>query len=257
MNILFFAKPKKHTLECLKFLWEQNETILGVVICDRMRFETTDFYCFCKEKNIRIYDSDEIYTDIKELENKLDVIFVNTYPHLIKSELINVASKGAYNFHAAPLPEYRGVFGFNFVIYNMETQYGVTAHRLSEKFDEGDIVEVDRFNIDSASITVQELVSLAENHLLDLFKKTYFRIRKGEKIICQKQCDGKYYSRKDFEKLKEININDPEDIILRKIRAFWYPPYEGAYISLGGKKYYLNTEEMLRQLTKGAKIYER
>lgn len=256
MNSLFFTKPKANTFDCLKFLCKQEETILGVVIYDSFRFEGSDFFDFCKDKNIRIYNGNEVYSDIDVFKENLDVIYVNTYPMLIRSELINVVKKVAVNFHMAPLPEYRGVFGFNFAIYNQEKQYGVTAHKLSKQFDQGDIIEVDRFNIDSDRITVKELVELSEAHLLELFKRTYFKIKQDEKIDYLEQGEGKYYSRKEFEKLKKIKSTDTADIIKRKIRAFWYPPYEGAYIELDGERYSLATKELLNLYGGNEKNYE-
>lgn len=256
MNILFFTKPKSGTLECLKFLYKQGEKILGVVIYDSRRFEGGDFWNFCREKKIKIYDGDEIYLDSHRFEDKLDVIFVNTYPKLISSSLINMAKKGAVNFHAAPLPEYRGVFGFNFAIYNEEKRYGVTAHRLSGQFDRGDIIEVDRFDINPDSITVRELVDLSERHLIALFKKTFWRFRNNEKIDYLKQEEGRYYSRKDFEELKQIRDTDSADVIKRKIRAFWFPPYEGAYMVLQGEKFGLITEDIVRSYIESAGSHE-
>lgn len=256
MKSLFFTKPKANTFECLKFLCEQGETVLGVVIYDSPKYTRDSFCDFCREKHIRIYNGNEVYSDFSIFKESLDVIYVNTYPELIRSALIDIAKKGAFNFHTAPLPEYRGVFGFNFAIYNQEKQYGVTAHRLSNQFDRGDIIEVERFDINPDRITVKELVELSERHLFELFKRTYFRIKQGEKINYLKQETGKYYSRKDFEELKQIRDTDTAEIIRRKIRAFWYPPYEGAYIVLDGERYCLVTEEMLKLYDEGVKNYE-
>lgn len=239
-------------MECLEFLYEQGEEILGVVVYDSQKFKGGSFWNFCCEKKIKIYNGDEIYLDSGRFKDKLDVIFVNTYPKLIRTSLIDMARRGAVNFHAAPLPEYRGVFGFNFAIYNGENRYGVTAHRLSGRFDEGDIIEVDRFDIDPESITVRELVNLSERHLTALFQKTFLRIRNGEEISYLKQGEGKYYSRKDFEELKQIKDTDSADAIKRKIRAFWFPPYEGAYIVLQGEKFGLVTEDIVRSYIESA-----
>lgn len=255
MKSLFFTKPKTNTLKCLKFLCEQGETVLGVIIHDSPKYIGGSFCEFCRENNIRIYNGNEVYSEINTFKENLDVIYVNTYPELIRSDLIDSAKKGAVNFHMAPLPKYRGVFGYNFAIYNQEKQYGVTAHRLSNQFDRGDLIEVDMFDIYPDKITVKELVELSEEHLFELFKRTYYRIKRGEKINYLEQGEGKYYSRKDFENLKQIKESDTADIIRRKIRAFWYPPYEGAYIVLDGERYGLVTEELLNQYGESTKNY--
>ena len=219
--------------------------ICGVVIHDKDNYINTEFVDYCMKQNIVIYDGDDVYNHIDKYRDDLDAVFSNTYPQLIKDDVINLASKGGFNFHAAPLPEYKGVFGFNFAIYNREKEYGVTCHKLSNQFDKGDIVEVVRFTIDTKSITVKELVQKSEDYLFELFKKIYYILADGKPFDTVKQEGGHYYSRKYFEELKKINDTDSEEEIERKIRAFWYPPYEGAYTIINGKKYTLIDEKML------------
>ena len=248
MNILFFTKPKEHTLDCVKFLVEVGATICGIVIYHKEDYLETEFMRFCCSKKIAIYDGEDIYNHIEEFEGKLDVVFCNTYPKLINKAIVDIAKIGGYNFHAAPLPEYKGVFGFNFAIYNGERQYGVTCHELTEKFDDGNIVEVMRFDIDPENITVKELVSKSEKQLFILFKKIFFLLASESVLESIPQTNGTYYSRNQFEKIKRINETDSQIEIERKIRAFWYPPYEGAYILLDGKKYTIVDEKMLLRI---------
>lgn len=49
------------TLECIKFLHEHGENLYGVVIYDKKRFTGSEFFVFCEENNIRIFEGDEIY----------------------------------------------------------------------------------------------------------------------------------------------------------------------------------------------------
>ena len=51
-----------------------------------------------------------------------------------------------------------------------------------------------------------------------------------------------------MEDTKKIDINDKIENIDKKIRAFWFPPYTGAYIEIKGKKYTLLNEEMLKKI---------
>ena len=39
-----------------------------------------------------------------------------------------------------------------------------------------------------------------------------------------------------------------EEDLDTKIRAFWFPPYDGAYVEINGKKYTLVNEEILKTL---------
>lgn len=51
-----------------------------------------------------------------------------------------------------------------------------------------------------------------------------------------------------FEKLKQINLDNQDENIDEKIKAFWYPPFEPAYIKNNEKKYYLLTEEIYKNI---------
>ena len=57
-------------------------------------------------------------------------------------------------------------------------------------------------------------------------------------------------SRRDFEGLRRIKPSDLPDEIDRKIRAFWCPPYNGAYIELQGKEFTLVNDEVLKEIGK-------
>lgn len=245
MKVLFFTKPKKHTLDCVKFLVEAGAEIYGIVIYGKDNFQNTEFVKYCKSQNLPVYDGEDIYNYLEEIDGKVDVIFCNTYPKLIRSELLKCSKLGGYNFHMAPLPEYKGVFGFNFAIYNGETKYGVTCHKLSDDFDQGDIVKVQYFDIDPECITVKKLVNKAEEETLLLFKNIYDALDAGETLQGVPQKGGHYYSRKEFIELRKIKENDSKEEIARKIKAFWYPPYEGAYICINGIRYTLVDEKTL------------
>ena len=248
MNVLFFTKPKKHTLECIKFLVEVGAEICGVVIYNKDSYLETDFVKYCASKNLAIYDGEDVYNHIDDFRDNLDVVFCNTYPKLIKNEILDMAKEGGFNFHMAPLPEYKGVFGFNFAIYNEERKYGVTCHKLSEQFDEGELIKVVYFEIDAKNITVMELVKESEKQTLELFKQIYYALEAGESLKGIPQEGGCYYSRRKFEELKRISEGDSEAEIERKIRAFWYPPYEGAYTVINGKKYTVVDEKILSRM---------
>ena len=56
---------------------------------------------------------------------------------------------------------------------------------------------------------------------------------------------GRYLSRKEMEEMKRINPGDDVDT---KIRAFWFPPYDGAYVELDGKRYTLVNRKILEEL---------
>jgi len=55
----------------------------------------------------------------------------------------------AVNFHPAP-PAYPGVGAASLALYDMCKTYGVTAHRMTDKYDAGQILRVRSFSIDNS-----------------------------------------------------------------------------------------------------------
>ena len=249
MKSILFTKPKEMTLKCLKFLFEEKEEILAVVIPNKEQYLETEFFNYCLRNNIKIYSDSEIYENIN-LFQEIEIIYSNTYPYIIKNEIIKKATKKAINFHSAPLPEYRGVFGYNFAFLNKETEYGVSVHELNDNFDMGDIIEVLKFPYDFKNGNLKELVKLTDEYLFQLFRKTYYRLKNNENfdVVEQIKENGKYYSRKMFEKSKQINLENQDENIDEKIKAFWYPPFEPEYIKKNEKKYYLLTEKIYKSI---------
>lgn len=225
----------------------QNCTELVVVFTEDVRNDTSGFVSYCNEHDIKILKHDDI-KEYVQINTGWDVIISNLYSRKIENHILKIADKIAMNIHPAPLPEYRGVFGYNFAILNGDTEYGVTAHKLSEKFDRGDIIEVERFTYNCGNGWLDELVPMAEEHMYHLLTKVMTKIINDENLTLTKQGNGNYYSLSDFENAKRISLNDNKLDIDKKIRAFWYPPYEGAFIEMNGQKYSLVNDDVLHHM---------
>ena len=86
---------------------------------------------------------------------------------------------------------------------------------------------------------------------MELYKSVMLDVIEKGRLECapQKKEDGTYISKKemiDMMKIDLINIEN-EDLDL-KIRAFWFPPYDGAGFELNGKFYSLVNREVLKSL---------
>lgn len=250
MRSVFFTKPKDLSLRCLRLLIEKKDDVRAVVLSGKDQYEDSELCQLARENEIPIID----YADCDEFfeaeGDNIEMIWCSTFPKKIKQEWIDKATKAAVNFHAAPLPDYRGVFGFNFAFLNGEREFGVTAHLLSGDFDTGDIIEVDRFPFNPETDYVKDLVSDSELHIVQLFGRLHERYANDETIdaVPQDLSRGAYYNRQQFEDSKRILPTDSEDEIKRKVRAFWYPPYEGAYVEIGDMKLPVVTKEILDEL---------
>lgn len=149
---------------------------------------------------------------ISEVE-PADAVFSVLYPRRLP--------EGCINFHPAPLPGYRGFAPYTFGILNRETKWGVTAHYTDDGIDTGDIIMRQEFDIDPDMETAESLRRKSHMHLYFLFEKVLDNI---DNLPRNKQGKGRYYSRKDFE--RERQLKEGDDIVL-KTKAFFCPPYPG------------------------------
>ena len=85
-----------------------------------------------------------------------------------------------------------------------------------------------------------------------MFRELLIKILNGEALPRCKQdlTKGHYFSRKELDSFKDIsNLNSTEEID-KRIHALWLPPYHGASIMIGGKRYSIVDDELLKQLGK-------
>ncbi len=125
--------------------------------------------------------------------------------------------KYAVNFHPSPLPEGRGPYPLVRAILEDRSSWAVTCHQINEKFDQGDILDVENFPIDpdechdSLRLKVAMAASrLAERVALGFESKWQSAVPQGT---------GSYWPRWS-EQDRAINFNQPVKIIMRQIRAF-------------------------------------
>jgi len=84
----------------------------------------------------------------------------------VPKSLLDRASEAAINFHPGP-PEYPGGGCTNHALLNHERTYGVTAHIMNEKIDDGNILKVARFPV-YVGDNITSLLGRTHLKLLDL-----------------------------------------------------------------------------------------
>ncbi len=172
------------------------------------------------------------------------------YWRVIKNPILDLPKNGIINFHPAPLPEYKGTAGYNLAILDQKTEWAATAHYVDKEIDTGRIIDKFSFSIDPEQDTAQTLEAKTQPFLLSLYKKIMKKILQNRTLETVENIGGNYVSRREMEQLKELKSDDDWD---RKIRAFWFPPYTGAFIEKNGNKYTVINQKILRDLTpKGA-----
>ncbi len=180
-------------------------------------------------------------------ELSFDIGLSVLYWRKLRPPLIDAARDGIINFHPAPLPQYKGVGGYNLAILEALDEWAVSAHYVDEEIDTGRIIQVDRFAIDPKTETAQSLERVSMHHLAALIADVWSRYADNpESLPTSPNIGGRYLSRAELEGLKKIDPAD--DDIERKIRAFWFPPYDGAYIEIDGQPYTLVNRQILHDL---------
>ena len=240
MKVLYFTKSKKYTCKALEYMIREH-TVVGVVCKNMQIMHGTKMEQICIENQIDLYDNEQLYRKIEQNTlPDIDLAVSNTFGRLIKPSFISCVNGNCINLHGAVLPDYKGLFTYNHGLMNEEKEWGVTAHYVNEKFDEGEIIEIKKFPINAKEISVQELEEETQKIAYELTVDLLGRWKTEGRLPSYPQpVGGRYYSREDFETAKKILLTDSADEVTKKVHAFWCPPYEGAYIEIDGVHFQL------------------
>lgn len=175
-----------------------------------------------------------LQTELPRTE-KVDFVISYMYRKLVRSDVISLATRGAVNFHAGPLPRFGGWAFYNLAILEGSAEYGCTCHYMDDSFDTGPLLQVNTFPIDPLEQTAVSLERLAQREMVRLFVDFMALAESGNTLPCipQNPQEMRYLSKAEFLKLKEIPAGSDQETIDRYARAFWYPPYDCAYIVAG------------------------
>jgi methionyl-tRNA formyltransferase len=240
MRFVFMGKSKRSAVRALDLLVERGAEVAAVVAPepDRWTREPQRLDLAARRHGLPL-------AAVEELEGEVDVVISFLYWRLIREPLLSLGRIGCLNFHPAPLPDLRGVGGYNVAVLEGLGEWGVSCHFVDEQLDTGDLVEVERFEIDPDAHTAFSLDLLSGERLVDLFGRVIDRLLAGEELPREPQGPGRYVSREDFEALRVVRPGDDLD---RKLRAFWYPPYPGAVVDVNGRRLTLVDEGLLEEV---------
>ncbi|PYB77093.1 formyltransferase family protein [Rhizobium wuzhouense] len=244
MKVLF-AGRKSVSADLLTALsaMEQVE-VVGVLTDNHLAVSPTSRVA--EALSVPILDFKQTLEKADSGELEFDLVLSVLYWRRMRGGLLSNARLGAINFHPAPLPEYKGTAGYNLAILDGLSEWGVTAHYMDEHIDTGEIIEVDRFVIDQEAETVRSLELVCMKRIHEQFLRVVgATVATDARLPTSANKGGRYVSRVEMEAMKEIQ---PGDDVARKIRAFWYPPYDGAFVTINGERYSLVDRTLLQQL---------
>ena len=174
--------------------------------------------------------------EVLEAANRFqpDLILSMYYRHILPEELLNLAPRGALNFHPALLPRHRGCFSAVWAILEGDHDTGVTCHRMVPAVDAGEIVDqvaVPIHSTDTALSLYYRLVDAA----VDLFECVVRRSEQAELRGRPQQGEASYH-RREVPYGGLIDPSWPRDRIERFIRAMDFPPYPPASVEVDGTR---------------------
>lgn len=97
----------------------------------------------CAEHGLPVYSPEDVnhplwVEHIKGLAPQ--ALFSFYYRHMLKQEILDIPSAGAFNLHGSLLPAYRGRAPINWCLVNGEQLTGITLHQMTMQPDAGAIV---------------------------------------------------------------------------------------------------------------------
>ncbi|WP_333609557.1 formyltransferase family protein [Arsukibacterium sp.] len=167
---------------------------------------------------------------------RADYVISYMFRHRVLPETLGLAVKAALNFHAGPLPEFGGWAFYNVAILEGVQEYGCTCHHMDSTFDTGPIVRVRKFPVNCEQETAFSLERKTQREMIILWQQILDLLETGESLACEPQDPARmrYMNKATFMALKRIPDDADAETIERIARAFFYPPYDLAYLVHNG-----------------------
>lgn len=244
INVLFMGRKPVAAKALTWLLLRDDVAVIGVITDSHLAVSPTSDVA--REAGIPIFERETVEEKVMDGTLYVDLALSILYWQKIRQPLLENCPKGVVNFHPAPLPEYKGTAGYNLAILEGLSKWAVSAHYVDEGIDTGEIIEVRDFLLDQERETARSLEAKSQPELLSQFKYVTSRLLESEdRLPTVPNGTGRYVSRAQMEAMKEVKEGDDVE---RKIRAFWFPPYDGAYKMVGGVKCTLINRSILESL---------
>lgn len=224
MKTIFFGTPEA-AVPFLQFLAKQSEVIAVVTRPDKpaergQHLHQSPVKIFAEEKKIPILQPTALKDPnfLAQISNlKAEAGIVVAYGRILPPEVIRLFPSGIYNIHFSLLPHLRGAAPIQWSILRGDSKTGVTAFRISESLDTGNILVQKSLEIspnDNAVTLEDNLVALG----LTVLDETLRLIKKGE-ITGQPQTGEPTNAPLLKKEQAKIDWNKPTEEIAMQVRA--------------------------------------
>ncbi len=185
----------------------QSGLVAAVGITDRVSEVQLLVKQLCMQRKIPVQQfakknfNSDVYAWL--MQHQPDVVLVKTFPWLIPSECLSFPKHGFINFHYAPLPEWRGSNPLFWMIRNRSAIAGVSVHRMTEKFDQGEILLSQQFSLSPETTFGMLSTQLA-----------YAGVELTGKLLQGLTTNTLKYSPQDHDKAKWYDRPKPADLFI-------------------------------------------
>lgn len=246
MKVLFLGNNRVGR-DILIWLLEQTaDEVVGVVLHPEQRRKHGEEMCkLAHLHQIPVISGNnlnqpEVIEQIREL--KAEIAVSAFFGYIIREPLLSMFPEEIINIHPGYLPYNRGACPNVWSIVD-QTPAGVTMHYIDEGVDTGDLIARQIVPVEPDD-TGATLYARLEEASVQLFRQTWPRIsrREAERIP---QSGSSTTHR--MSELAQIDRIDPDQMyraedLINILRARTFPPYQGAYLELQGKRVYLRLE---------------
>ncbi len=176
-------------------------------------------------------DSDAFFAEVRRAAPDLLVSWF--FPKRIPARILDVAPLGAVGVHPSLLPRHRGPDPYFWTIESGDTQTGVTAHRLDERYDTGPILAQRLVDVDP-SWNAWTLARRLDRPSLALLREIVGAFAEGRppRETPQLEEDATLAPEPDDE-LLALSWQDDASRVVRRVRAA--SPWPGAFTHIGDR----------------------
>lgn len=188
-----------------------------------------------KESCQRILPTCHVVHDFEALQAAYGNILLSYGTSIIvPQEILNRYPGGAYNIHAGS-PDYPGRDPHHWAVYEGAQRYGATAHVMTNRVDEGAIVDVEWFHVNPTT-SPSQLLEQANTAALKILLRIAVMLQHGEVLVPMADVHwGKNKrSRADFKEMCQISAHITPEEFESRFRAFDGDNYNNLQLELHG-----------------------
>lgn len=164
-----------------------------------------------------------------------EIILSVYYRHILPVRVLEMAPRGAFNFHPALLPRHRGSYSAPWAIIEGDRTTGATCHRMIERVDAGGIVDTLPVSVEMNDTGMSLYYKLVDA-VVALFEQVVRQAECGPLETRPQQGPASFHLRK----IPCDGVIDPawaRDRIERFIRALNFPPWPPAAAVIDGVRH--------------------